>query len=134
MVYLGFTLGCTFSTNMGMFIAFRLLSGCAGSCPLALCGGTLADVIPRESRGKWMGLFVMGPLLGPVIGPIAGGFVAQSIGWRWVFRIILIAVRSSYLALHSQNQKKLAAEWLILRDLLIVRCRLHVRHHLSPRD
>ena len=31
-----------------------------------------------------------GPLLGPVIGPICGGFIAQSIGIKWVFIIIAI--------------------------------------------
>ncbi len=94
-VFIAFVLGSAFSTNIGMFLAFRLLSGCAGACPMALCGGTMADVIVKEHRGKWMGLFVMGPLMGPVMGPIAGGFIVQSIGWRWVFRVILIVVSSS---------------------------------------
>ncbi|KAH7016149.1 major facilitator superfamily domain-containing protein [Microdochium trichocladiopsis] len=75
---------------MGMFIAFRFLSGAGSSACLALSGGTLADVIPREDRAKWMSLFVLGPLLGPVIGPIAEGFAAENLGWRWAFRIILI--------------------------------------------
>lgn len=92
LVYCGFTLGCAFSTNLGMFIAFRILAGAAGSCPTALCGGTLADVFVEKDRGRWMGLFVLGPLAGPVIGPIAGGFIAETIGWRWVFRVLLIAV------------------------------------------
>jgi MFS family permease len=35
-----------------------------------------------------MAVFSVGPLLGPVIGPIAGGFVAQEIGFKWVFIII----------------------------------------------
>ncbi|KAF7538257.1 hypothetical protein G7054_g3105 [Neopestalotiopsis clavispora] len=90
-MYAAFTIGCAFSTNIGSFIAFRLLAGCAGSCTLVLCGGTLADVIAKENQGRWMSLFVLGPLAGPVVGPIAGGFVVQSIGWRWIFRIILIA-------------------------------------------
>ena len=28
------------------------------------------------------------PLLGPVMGPIAGGFVAQTVGIKWVFIVI----------------------------------------------
>jgi multidrug resistance protein len=95
-VYAGFTVGCAFSTNLGMFIAFRVLTGAAGSCPMALCAGTLADVFEEKDRGKWMGLFVLGPLAGPVVGPIAGGFIAETIGWRWVFRVILIAVSKAY--------------------------------------
>lgn len=96
-VFLAFTLACGASTNLGMFLAFRFIAGSAGSAPMALGGGTLADVIPLEERGKWMGILVLGPLLGPVIGPIAGGFVAQDIGWRWAFWIIAIAVSSPWL-------------------------------------
>lgn len=91
-LYAAFTIGCAFATNLGMFIAFRLLAGCAASSTLVLCGGTLADVIPKKDQGRWMSLFVLGPLAGPVIGPIAGGFIVQAIGWRWIFRIILMAV------------------------------------------
>lgn len=35
-------------------------------------------------------LYTLGPLLGPAIGPIAGGFIAETIGWRWSFWIVTI--------------------------------------------
>jgi MFS family permease len=44
-----------------------------------------------------MAIFSLGPLLGPIIGPIAGGYVSESLGWRWVFRILAIAVRNPFL-------------------------------------
>ncbi|EXJ83971.1 hypothetical protein A1O3_04638 [Capronia epimyces CBS 606.96] len=90
-LFLAFLLGTAFAANLGQFMAFRVLSGGTGGASLALCGGTLADVVPREHRGKWMSLFVLGPLLGPIIGPVMGGFIAQDVGWRWVFRVIAIA-------------------------------------------
>ena len=96
-LFIVFLLGCAFAPNLATFIVFRFLSGCAGAASQALSGGTLADVIPREQRGKWMAWIVLGPMLGPSIGPIAGGFVAQYLGWRWVFRILAIAVGCSML-------------------------------------
>ncbi|ORY69647.1 major facilitator superfamily domain-containing protein [Pseudomassariella vexata] len=87
-VWLGFTLGCAFSTNIAMFLVFRFLAGCAGSVPMTCGGGTIADLIPPEHRGKFMGIWGLGPLIGPVIGPIIGGFMSQSIGWRWTFRLL----------------------------------------------
>ncbi|KAI1127210.1 major facilitator superfamily domain-containing protein [Nemania abortiva] len=89
-VYTGFTIGCAFSTNVAMFLVFRILCGIAASGPLSIGGGTIADITPQEERGKAFALFGVGPLLGPVIGPIIGGFVTQNVGWRWTFRIILI--------------------------------------------
>ncbi|KAJ3531660.1 hypothetical protein NM208_g8781 [Fusarium decemcellulare] len=89
-IFIAFTFGCAFSTDVGMFLAFRLISGCAASGPMSVGGGSIADLYPPEVRGKAMSLFAMGPLIGPVVGPIVGGFVSQDIGWRWTFRIILI--------------------------------------------
>ncbi|KAI0166762.1 major facilitator superfamily domain-containing protein [Hypoxylon sp. FL1284] len=88
--YLAFTLGCAFSNNTAMFLIFRAIAGAAAAGPMSIGGGTIADVTPLEERGKAMAMFIIGPLLGPSIGPIIGGFVSENLGWRWVFRIILI--------------------------------------------
>lgn len=108
LVYIAFTFGCAFSTNTAMFLAFRMICGCAASGPMSVGGGTIADLFPQKERGKAMALFTVGPLLGPVsivlssqhdhpntcqvIGPIIGGFVSEDVGWRWTFRILLILV------------------------------------------
>ncbi|KAL1850708.1 hypothetical protein VTK73DRAFT_9632 [Phialemonium thermophilum] len=89
-VFVAFTLGCALSTDVAMFTVFRFLCGCAASGPTSIGGGTVADLVPVEDRGRAMALFAMGPILGPVIGPIIGGFVSQDVGWRWTFRIIVI--------------------------------------------
>lgn len=64
--YIAFTIGCTFSTNVAMFLVFRFICGCAASGPMSIGGGTVADVMPQEKRGKGMALFTVGPILGPV--------------------------------------------------------------------
>ncbi|KAE8450754.1 hypothetical protein EG329_005667 [Mollisiaceae sp. DMI_Dod_QoI] len=92
LLFIIFTMACALSKNMAMFIVFRLLAGCAGSAPLALGGGTIADLIPQEERGGAMAMFAIGPLLGPVIGPIIGGFITEYVGWRWVFWVLTIAM------------------------------------------
>ncbi|QRD83329.1 MFS transporter [Aspergillus flavus] len=92
LIFFGFTIGCAKSTGTVMFLAFRFLAGCAGSAPLTIGGGTIADVIPKEQRGVAMGMFSLGPTLGPSLGPIIGGFVAQYKGWRWTFWVLLILV------------------------------------------
>lgn len=89
-VYIAFTVGCAFSTDVAMFLVFRIICGCAASGPMSIGGGTVADLFPQEERGKAMAMFTVGPLLGPVIGPIIGGFVSENVGWRWTFRLILI--------------------------------------------
>lgn len=66
LVFLAFTAGCTFSTNVEMFLAFRFICGCAASGPMSIGGGTLADIIPQEERGRAISIFTLGPMLGPV--------------------------------------------------------------------
>jgi len=89
-VWLAFTIGCAFATNTPSFMIFRFLAGCAGSVPMTCGGGTVADIIPPKDRGKFMALWGLGPLIGPVVGPIAGGFMSQTVGWRWTFRLLAI--------------------------------------------
>ncbi|KAK4201205.1 putative transporter mfs2 [Triangularia verruculosa] len=88
--YVAFTIGCALSNNIAMFLTFRFICGCAASVPMTVGGGTVADLVPENKRGRAMALYGMGPLLGPVVGPIVGGFVTQSIGWRWTFWLITI--------------------------------------------
>lgn len=89
-LFIIFNLGCALSTSMGMLIAFRFLTGCAGSAPLSLGGGTVADMFPREQRVLAMALWISGPTLGPSVGPVAGGFIVAGLGWRWTFWILMM--------------------------------------------
>lgn len=73
LLFVIFNIACAVSTSMGMLIAFRFLAGCAGSAPLTLGGGTIADMFPPQQRAGAMAIWSIGPLLGPVIGPVCGG-------------------------------------------------------------
>jgi len=83
-------MACALSPNVGSLLAFRLLAGLAGSCPVTNGNGSIADCVPKENRGKVTALFTVGPLLGPVFGPIAGGFLGDDAGWRWIFWVLTI--------------------------------------------
>ncbi|KAM5347291.1 hypothetical protein ACJ41O_010296 [Fusarium nematophilum] len=84
------TVATALSQNMPMLIIFRFLMGFTGSTPVTNGSGTISDMFPVEERGKAMAVWAMGPLLGPCIGPLAGGYMIESLGWRWVFWIIAI--------------------------------------------
>ncbi|KAL8733167.1 MAG: hypothetical protein Q9181_003698 [Wetmoreana brouardii] len=89
-LFVVFTVACAVSNSLAMLTGFRFLAGCAGSAALTIGGGTIADVMPPEKRGKAMAIFVMGPVLGPSLGPVAGGFLAEAAGWRWIFWLLTI--------------------------------------------
>ncbi|GAB1316166.1 Polyamine transporter 3 [Madurella fahalii] len=82
---------CTaLSNGIGMMMAFRFLMGVAGSVPITIGSGSIADMMPIEMRGRAMAAWALGPLLGPCIGPVAGGYLIRAAGWRWVYWLIAI--------------------------------------------
>jgi multidrug resistance protein len=91
-LFLGFTILCALSQNEAMLLAFRFLSGLTGVASITIGPGTIADIMPREKRGKAVSFWAVGTILGPVVGPIIGGYVTEVAGWRWMFWIISIAV------------------------------------------
>ncbi|KAF9874341.1 hypothetical protein CkaCkLH20_08324 [Colletotrichum karsti] len=84
-LFLACNAACAVSPNLGLLLLFRFLSGCAGSAPLSIGGGTIADVAPPDLRGRAVSVYSLAPLLGPVLGPAAGGFLTEFYGWRWTF-------------------------------------------------
>lgn len=91
-LFIVFNVACAVANSLESLIVFRFLAGTAGSSPLTIGAGTLADMIAQEKRGAAMAAWAMGPLLGPVIGPVAGGYLTEGLNWRWTFWIISIAV------------------------------------------
>lgn len=104
-------MGCALSTNSAMFLIFRFIAGCAGAAPMAIVGGSIADMYVPDERGTAMAIFSIGPMFGPVsfpplfflstnhmtkicqvIGPVAGGFLSEYSGWRWTFWLVFIMV------------------------------------------
>jgi multidrug resistance protein len=81
---------CALAPSLESLILFRFLAGFFGSCPITNGGASIADMAPPETRGKFMGVFAVGPLLGPVIGPVIAGFINDALGWRWIFWIVSI--------------------------------------------
>ena len=94
-LFAAFTVACATAPSLNSLIGLRFLQGCAGSAPLAIGGGTISDLIPQERRGKYMGIYSLGPTLGPIFGPVAGGFLTGAKGWRWLMWLLLMIVSSS---------------------------------------
>ncbi|PYH43707.1 MFS transporter [Aspergillus saccharolyticus JOP 1030-1] len=98
-------IGCARAPNMTTLIVSRFFTGIGGSGCVTLGAGVIADLFPTELRGRATAIWAMGPLIGPVIGPICGGFMGETIGWRWIFYLLIIsgAVISAGIELLNQE-------------------------------
>jgi multidrug resistance protein len=85
-----FNAGAAGAENTQTLIILRFLAGAFGSSPLTNAGGVIADMFSADQRGLAMSVFAGAPFLGPALGPIVGGFVAESVGWRWVEGVMAI--------------------------------------------
>lgn len=98
-------IGCATAPNLASLIVFRFFAGVGGSGCLAVGGGVIADIFRRDQRGLATSIYSIGPLIGPVVGPIAGGFLAERVGWRWVFWVLLIASTLLAVAIEFLNRE-----------------------------
>ncbi|ROT41488.1 MFS general substrate transporter [Sodiomyces alkalinus F11] len=87
-------LGSALAPNMSGLIVMRFLAGVGGSGVMTLAPAIIADVYPVEQRAATTSLIVMAQSVGPALGPICGGFIAQELGWRWTYWVLLIASAS----------------------------------------
>ncbi|KAK7942458.1 uncharacterized protein PG986_011571 [Apiospora aurea] len=91
-LFCAFTVACALAKGEATLLAFRFLSGFAGVATITIGSGTIADVMPRERRGRAVSVWSVGTILGPMVGPISGGYVADALGWRWLFWIMATVV------------------------------------------
>lgn len=80
---------CGLSQNMTELIVFRTVQGIFGGVLFATVFAVIGDLFPPQQRARVGGLFGAVFGLSSVLGPTAGGYITDSLGWRWVFYVNL---------------------------------------------
>jgi DHA2 family lincomycin resistance protein-like MFS transporter len=62
-------------------------SGTAIMMPLLMT--TIMTLVPAQSRGRMMGRVSIVISLAPAIGPTMAGLLLDTVGWRWIFGVVL---------------------------------------------
>lgn len=89
-VFAIFQIPVAVARNVETIMLGRFISGFAAGAPLAVIGGILVDMFDPVQRAYAVCVFSSGTFCGPVAGPIVGGFVTETIGWRWTAWITLM--------------------------------------------
>ena len=74
-----------FSPTIHAMIGIRALQAMGGAMQVSTGLAILMDQYPREDRGRVLGITLACIYLGLSTGPFMGGYVAQVLGWRWLF-------------------------------------------------
>ncbi|HET9895738.1 MAG TPA: MFS transporter [Streptosporangiaceae bacterium] len=78
---------CALAWNEASIIGFRVLQGIGGAFVTANSGAIIADLFPREKRGRAYGYNSVGWSIGAVLGIVLGGIIVTYVSWRWIFWI-----------------------------------------------
>src|SRR3954453_6505452 len=78
---------CALAWDAGSIIAFRVVQGVGGALIMANSGAVIADLYPRERRGRAYGFTALGWTVGAVVGVVLGGLIVTYLSWRWIFWI-----------------------------------------------
>lgn len=81
------SIGCAFAGDFWMFVVFRAMQGLGAGGLMILSQAIIADIVPANQRGKYLG--VLGGVFGisAVAGPLLGGFFVDHMTWQWAFYI-----------------------------------------------
>jgi len=111
-LFLAFTIVCGLARSESMLLVFRFFSGFTGVATITIGSGTIADLMPREKRGKAVSIWSVGTILGPMVGPIIGGYVTETYGWRSMFWFISIAVSLPRWTSHTLRRRPIINQGL----------------------
>lgn len=81
-------LGQALGQNIQTVLITRFFSGIFAAAPLTLSAGIISDLWDPFHKSIALSLFTASVLSGPGLGPMMGGFVTQTIGWRYTFWIL----------------------------------------------
>ncbi len=80
---------CGISQSMTQLIAFRAFQGIGFGAITSLSFIIIADIFKPEDRGKYSGFMAAVLGVSTIIGPTLGGYLTDTLSWRWCFFIII---------------------------------------------
>jgi MFS transporter, DHA2 family, multidrug resistance protein len=106
---------CGAATSLTQMVIFRALQGMASAFIGPLSQTIMFDINRPSKQAQAMSIWGMVVMIGPISGPFLGGFLTETLNWRWVFYVNLpIGIPA------------LAILWWLLPSRPIVRRRLDI--------
>jgi DHA2 family lincomycin resistance protein-like MFS transporter len=113
------TLLAFLSPGFEMLLVARVVQASGTAIMMPLLMTTIMSIVPPHLRGRMMGRVSVVISLAPAIGPSVSGLLLDSVGWRWIFGMVLpIALLS--LAAGARWMTNLGETRAVMVDVLSV--------------
>jgi MFS transporter, DHA2 family, multidrug resistance protein len=78
---------CGAAPSLALLLLARVVQGAGGGALQPLSQAILLESFPPKKRGQAMALFGFGVVVAPVVGPTLGGWLTDTLSWRYAFYI-----------------------------------------------
>jgi EmrB/QacA subfamily drug resistance transporter len=112
------SLACGVSASLRQLVAFRVVQGVGGAMVFSISSAILFLAFPPQERGRAMGSLGSTVAIGSILGPVLGGFLVDTLGWRYIFLInlpigaVLVACCLLFLRTHEERAKSFHMDWI----------------------
>jgi MFS transporter, DHA2 family, multidrug resistance protein len=80
---------CGAATSLTQMVIFRAIQGIAAALIAPMSQTIMFDINPPSKQARAMSIWGMVVMIGPISGPFLGGFLTDTLNWRWVFYVNL---------------------------------------------
>ncbi len=84
-VFILASLACGFAQTLPQLIVARAVQGLGGAGLMSMAQASIADVVSPRERGRYQGYMASMWGVSSIAGPIVGGWVTDTLSWRWIF-------------------------------------------------
>jgi DHA2 family multidrug resistance protein len=108
---------CGIAPTLPLILLARAVQGAGGGALQPLSQAILLESFPPAKQGMALGVYALGIVLAPVIGPAFGGYLTDTLSWRWAFYInipvglLALLLQSKFLQDTEPASKKKAGKF-----------------------
>lgn len=90
LLFLITTLACILTSDIHLFLFYRLLQGIAGAGGVVIARAIATDLYEGNRLARYFAMLSVVQGLAPILAPVLGGFLLTVTDWRGIFTILLL--------------------------------------------
>ncbi|MGE5682096.1 MAG: multidrug effflux MFS transporter [Bacillota bacterium] len=88
-IYMASSVGCALSPSIYTLVAFRFLLALGGCVGMVASRAIVRDLFPISEIAKVFSMMMLVMGVAPIVAPVLGGLIVTSLGWRFIFVLML---------------------------------------------